>query len=178
METLQDVLTNLLRNLASRREIDQYLREFTDVDSTKFAVIKVGGGILRDARDELASALAFLRRVGLYPIVVHGAGPQINAALDAAGISTTTVDGMRVTTPEVLAIVRKVLHRENLALVETLERCDTRARPITSGVFQAATMDAAHARSSSGPAPRPAMRGGKGATVTVAWYRRGFSTRL
>ncbi|MHC4990341.1 MAG: acetylglutamate kinase, partial [Planctomycetota bacterium] len=141
MDSLQDILTNLLRNLASRKEIDQYLREFTGVDSAKFAVIKVGGGILRDARDELASSLAFLRRVGLFPIVVHGAGPQLNDALAEADVESRTVDGLRVTTPDVLRVARRVLPTENLKLVEALEQRNTRARPITSGVFETETID-------------------------------------
>ena len=141
MDSLQDILTNLLSNLGSRKEIDQYLREFTGVDSMKFAVIKVGGGILRDACDELASALSFLQRVGLFPIVVHGAGPQLNAALADEGIETTTIDGLRVTDPDVLRVARRVLGRENLRLVEALEQRGTRARPITTGVFEAQLID-------------------------------------
>ncbi len=141
MDSLRDILTNLLSNLASRREIEQYLREFTGMDSAKFAVIKVGGGILRDARDELASALAFLRKVGLFPIVVHGAGPQLNQALEEAAVETQRIDGLRVTTPDVLRIVRRVLHDENLKLVEALEARGTRARPITTGVFEASIID-------------------------------------
>ncbi|MCZ6835745.1 MAG: acetylglutamate kinase [Planctomycetota bacterium] len=141
MDSLQEVLTNLLSNLASRKEIDQYLREFTNVESTKFAVIKVGGGILRDDLDELASSLAFLQRVGLFPIVVHGAGPQLNEALENESIESATIGGLRVTSPEVLHIARKVLHRENLRLVEALEKLNTRARPITTGVFDASPID-------------------------------------
>jgi acetylglutamate kinase len=142
MDSVQDIIQNLLQNLASRKEIEQYLREFTGVESTKFAVIKVGGGILAESRDDLASALAFLRRVGLFPIVVHGAGPQLDAALVAEGITTRSVDGLRVTTPEVLAIARRVFQHENLALVHALEERQTRARPILSGVFEASTVDA------------------------------------
>lgn len=141
MDSLQDILATLLSSFASRREIDQYLREFTGVESAKFAVIKVGGGILRDSRDELASSLAFLQRVGLFPIVVHGAGPQLNDALESASIETRTVDGLRVTSPEVLNVARRVLHQENLALVEALEQRNTRARPITTGVFECTPID-------------------------------------
>ncbi|MGI9015419.1 MAG: acetylglutamate kinase [Phycisphaerales bacterium] len=142
MDSIRDILTNLLHNLASRAEIDRYLRDFTGVDSLKFAVIKVGGGILRDARDDLAAALSFLQRVGLFPIVVHGGGPQLDRALKEASIESQTLDGLRVTTPDVLRIVRRVLHEENVALVDALEERSTRARPITSGVFEASLIDA------------------------------------
>lgn len=134
-------IVRLLSNIGSRKEVEQYLKRFSSVESTRFAVVKVGGAILRDDLDNLASSLSFLYRVGLYPIVVHGGGTQLNEALLEAGIETERVDGMRVTTPEVLAVARKVFQRENLRLVEALEALGTRARPITSGVFRAQLMD-------------------------------------
>lgn len=63
-----------MSSIGSRKEIEQYLRHFSSVESQKFAVIKVGGAIITDELDTLASALSFLNHVGLYPIVVHGAG--------------------------------------------------------------------------------------------------------
>jgi acetylglutamate kinase len=62
------------------------LQHFSSVESHQFAIIKVGGAVLTDDLDTLASSLTFLQRVGLYPIVVHGAGPQLNELLDKAGI--------------------------------------------------------------------------------------------
>ena len=48
--------------------------------------------------------------------VVHGAGPQISAEMERAGISVQFVDGRRVTTPEGMAIVRASLAAVNEAL--------------------------------------------------------------
>ncbi len=141
MEMIRDVIVNLLENLGSRREIDHYLREFTSVEATKFAVIKVGGGILRDSIGDLASSLAFLRRVGLFPIVVHGAGPQIDEALRNEGIASPIIDGLRVTDESTLRVARRVLQRESLKLVDALEERGVRARPLGSAVFEAAPLD-------------------------------------
>ncbi len=141
MNSFNDIITNLLQNLGSRREIEQYLREFSNVESTKFAIIKVGGAILDESLDELASSLAFLRTVGLFPIVIHGAGPQLNNALQNAGIESTRIDGLRVTTPEVLAVVRKTMHALNGDLVEALEARSVRARSITNGIFESRILD-------------------------------------
>lgn len=127
--------------MGSRKEVEQYLKEFSSVDSRKFAIVKVGGGTLRDELDELASALTFLQRVGLYPIVIHGAGPQLNEALEHAGITTRRIDGMRITEKETLEVARRIFMRENLRLVEALENLGTRARPLTSGIFEATFMD-------------------------------------
>jgi acetylglutamate kinase len=134
-------IVRLLSNIGSRREVDQYLKRFSSVESTRFAVVKVGGTILRDDLDNLVSSLSFLYRVGLYPIVIHGGGVQLNEALDEAGVQTRRVDGMRVTTPEVLEVARKVFQRENWKLVEALEQMGTRARPIPTGVFEARLLD-------------------------------------
>lgn len=142
-EDTRHTIVRLLSNIGSQREVDQYLKRFSSVESTRFAVVKVGGTVLRDNLDNLASSLSFLYRVGLYPIVIHGAGEQLNAALDEAGVPTHRIEGMRVTTPEVLEVARKVFQRENWKLVEALESMGTRARPIPTGVFAAELLDEA-----------------------------------
>lgn len=141
MKETRNTIVRLLSNIGSRKEVEQYLKRFSSVESTRFAVVKVGGAILRDDLDNLVSSLSFLYRVGLYPIVIHGGGIQLNEALEADGIDTERVDGMRVTSPAVLEVARKVFQRESWRLVEALEELGTRARPIPSGVFQANFMD-------------------------------------
>src|SRR6185312_10623001 len=143
MATTKDVILRLLRNLGTRKEVEQYLKQYSAVDTQKFAIIKVGGNILARDLDGLASSLTFLQTVGLIPIVLHGAGPQIDEALAEEGVPSQRVDGLRVTTPRVLEIARRVTLRENLRLVEALEALGTRARPVTSGVFEAEIIDSA-----------------------------------
>ncbi|MCL3778605.1 MULTISPECIES: acetylglutamate kinase [unclassified Actinomyces] len=74
-------------------------------------VIKYGGNAMVD--DELKRAFAadvlFLHQVGLRPVVVHGGGPQINDMLHRLGIESEFRGGLRVTTPEVMDVVRMVL---------------------------------------------------------------------
>lgn len=137
----QDVIVRLLRNLGSRREVEQYVKQFSSVESQKFAIIKIGGGILRDELDALTSALTFLHHVGLFPIVIHGAGPQLNEELARQNIPTERIDGMRITDARTLEVARRVFQRENLRLVEHLEAMGTRARPIHTGVFEAETVN-------------------------------------
>ncbi|KAJ1825539.1 hypothetical protein LPJ56_002615 [Coemansia sp. RSA 2599] len=133
----KETIVKLLYNIGSKKEVEQYLRHFSSVESQKFAVIKVGGAVISDDLATLASALTFLNRVGLYPIVVHGAGPQLNKRLEAAKIEARYEDGIRITDGPTLAIAREVFASENRKLVEALERLGTRARPITGGVFVA-----------------------------------------
>ncbi|HET6395843.1 MAG TPA: acetylglutamate kinase [Pseudoxanthomonas sp.] len=137
----RQTIVRLLSSMASAKEISQYLKRFSQLDAKRFAVVKVGGAVLRDDLDALTSSLAFLQEVGLTPIVVHGAGPQLDEELAAAGIGKKTVNGLRVTTPEALAIVRRVFQASNLRLVEALQQAGARATSITGGVFEADYLD-------------------------------------
>ncbi len=137
----RQTIVRLLSSMGSAKEISQYLKRFSQLDAARFAVVKVGGAVLRDDLDALTSSLAFLQDVGLTPIVIHGAGPQLDAELAAAGIEKKTIDGLRVTSPEALAIVRRVFHAQNLKLVEALQAGDARATSIVSGVFEADYLD-------------------------------------
>ena len=88
-------------------------------------VIKYGGNAM--VNDELKRAFAqdilFLHQVGVRPVVVHGGGPQINAMLKRLGISSEFRGGLRVTTPEIMDVVRMVLtgsvQRELVSLLNT-----------------------------------------------------------
>jgi len=140
IETRTTIL-RLLSNMASTKEIQQYLKRFSQLDADRFAVVKVGGAILRDELDALVSSLAFLQQVGLTPIVLHGAGPQLDARMREAGIEKRTVNDLRVTDAPVLAIVRRVMREENLRLVEALQEQGVRATSIQSGVFEAEFLD-------------------------------------
>ncbi len=136
MDELRPTIVRLLSNLGSTREIQLYLERFSQVDAVRFAVVKVGGAVLRDDLGALVSSLAFLQQVGLTPIVVHGAGPQLDEELAAAGITKRVVDGLRYTSPEGLAIVRRVLQLQNLRLVEALQAAGVRATSLPTGVFE------------------------------------------
>jgi len=137
----RQTIVRLLSSMASAKEISQYLKRFSQLDAKRFAVVKVGGAVLRDELDDLTSSLTFLQEVGLTPIVLHGAGPQLDAELSAAGIEKQTINGLRVTSPKALAIVRKVFQASNLKLVEALQAAGARATSITGGVFEADYLD-------------------------------------
>jgi acetylglutamate kinase len=59
-----------------------------------------------------AEDMAYLRFVGIKPVVVHGGGPQITARLAELGIETEFKSGLRVTTDEVIQVVRDVLRNQ------------------------------------------------------------------
>ncbi len=143
MTDLRTTIVRLLSNMASAKEIQQYLKRFSRLDAARFAVVKVGGAVLRDELDALVSSLSFLQQVGLTPLVVHGAGPQLDEQMQAAGIDKRTIDNLRYTDAPVLAVVRRVMRQENLRLVEALQAEGVRATSIQSGVFEAEYLDQA-----------------------------------
>jgi acetylglutamate kinase len=78
-------------------------------------VVKVGGAVAA-ASAEAVLALAAHDEV----CVVHGAGPQISAEMERAGIPVEFVDGRRVTTAEGIAIVRASLAAVNETLCSAI----------------------------------------------------------
>ncbi len=81
MSDIRSIVKQVLSQLGGSREAKHYLTQFSGTESMRFAVIKVGGAVIEERLDALASALAFLRNLGLMPIISHGAGPQLDAAL-------------------------------------------------------------------------------------------------
>ena len=89
----------------------------------KTIVIKYGGAAMTDAklRADVMSDIVLLKIVGVNPIIVHGGGKDISAAMDAAGIPVEFIDGQRVTTEEGMDIVRTILAgKVNQELVRAL----------------------------------------------------------
>ncbi|MEV3988488.1 acetylglutamate kinase [Streptomyces sp. NPDC049837] len=74
-------------------------------------VIKFGGNAMvdEDLKRAFARDVVELWRAGVHPVVVHGGGPQISALLDRLDLEVRFEAGLRVTTPEVMDVVRMVL---------------------------------------------------------------------
>ncbi|MCX6486038.1 MAG: acetylglutamate kinase [Rhodoluna sp.] len=77
----------------------------------KTIVVKFGGNAMVDdaLQQAFAEDMAYLRWIGIRPVVVHGGGPQITARLAELGIESEFRGGFRVTTPETISVVRDVL---------------------------------------------------------------------
>lgn len=103
-----------------------WIRQFRD----KTTVIKLGGSMLSDAEaiENILMDILFMESVGMRPVVVHGAGSRISAAMQAAGIEPRFVAGRRYTDQATLEIVEKVLAQDtNQELAETFEKIGGRA---------------------------------------------------
>jgi len=96
----------------------------------KTTVIKLGGSLLEDeeAIQHLLVDVIFMETVGMRPVIVHGGGPSINRAMDAAQITPQWINGRRVTDAATLGIVERVLAGElNSHLASEIERLGGRA---------------------------------------------------
>lgn len=84
-----------------------WLRKYRD----QIVVIKYGGNamISEELQEAFAQDIAYLRYVGVRPVVVHGGGPQISSMLDRLSIPSEFKGGYRVTSTEAISVVRMVL---------------------------------------------------------------------
>jgi acetylglutamate kinase len=84
-----------------------WLQKFRD----QIVVVKYGGNAMvsDELQDAFAADIAYLRYVGVKPVVVHGGGPQISSMLDRLAIPSEFKGGYRVTSTEAISVVRMVL---------------------------------------------------------------------
>lgn len=91
----------------------------------RYVVVKLGGSTLDqpDAVQSLLTDIVFMATVGMRPVLVHGGGKAISAAMAEAGIEPRFVEGRRFTDSETLRIASRVLV-ENISsgLVDSLRQ--------------------------------------------------------
>ena len=77
-------------------------------------VIKYGGNAMTEPALQAAFAqdVVMLQLVGIRPVIVHGGGPQIEAALKRLGLQGAFIQGMRVTDADTMQAVEWVLSGE------------------------------------------------------------------
>jgi acetylglutamate kinase len=87
-----------------------WLREFHG----RIVVVKFGGNAMVDEELQIAFAqdMAYLRFVGIKPVVVHGGGPQITARLAELGIQSEFRHGYRFTDEQTIGVVKDVLRNQ------------------------------------------------------------------
>jgi acetylglutamate synthase len=135
----RELITQLFGMVTKTSEVRQYLKHFGSVKSDRFALIRASGDIMNEEKqvDDLTSALAFLHRVGLVPIVVLGAGlftgrrPEVvRQAMEGSG----SAEAER---KEALKVGLEYMREKNVDLVQRLEQCGIGAESVHDGVFEA-----------------------------------------
>ncbi len=100
----------------------------------KISVIKMGGSLMEDqaAIDHLLLDAVFMETVGMRPVIVHGGGAAISAAMSKAGIQPRFVQGRRYTDQPSLDIVQEVLGKEiSNSLVQKVEEFEGHAQALS-----------------------------------------------
>jgi len=100
----------------------------------KISVIKMGGSLMEDqaAIDHLLLDTVFMETVGMRPVIVHGGGAAISAAMNKAGIPPRFVQGRRYTDQPSLEIVKEVLGKEiSNSLVQKISEFDGHAKALS-----------------------------------------------
>lgn len=86
-------------------------------------VIKMGGSAMENPNlvEAVMRDVVFLEVVGINPVVVHGGGKAISAAIEEAGLTHEFINGLRKTTAETISIVEQTLNETvNPTLVKML----------------------------------------------------------
>ena len=103
-----------------------YIRAY----NRKIVVIKYGGNAMvsPDLKQTVMGDLVLLSLVGIRPVLVHGGGPESSATLQAMGLESRFVGGLRYTDAETLKVVQMVLAgKTNKDLVNLLDQQGGRA---------------------------------------------------
>jgi len=79
-------------------------------------VIKFGGHAMGENSQAWMNEIANQFKSGEKFVIVHGGGPHIDAELKVRGIEKKSVNGFRITTPEVMHVVEMVLQEPYFAL--------------------------------------------------------------
>ncbi|MCF6248055.1 MAG: acetylglutamate kinase [Desulfobacula sp.] len=107
-----------------------YIKRF----SGKTVVVKYGGHamVADDLKRDFANDITLLKYIGVNPVIVHGGGPQINEVLDAMGITSRFIRGMRVTDDKTMDVVEMVLGgKVNKDIVSSINRQGGKAVGLT-----------------------------------------------
>ncbi|MNC08078.1 Acetylglutamate kinase [compost metagenome] len=94
----------------------------TEQKIERLFVMKCGGSTLAALPDSFFADLRELQDSGVQPVIVHGGGPAISENLAKLGIESSFVNGLRVTTEEVLDVVEMTLAGSiNKAIVRRIQ---------------------------------------------------------
>ncbi len=103
-----------------------YIREHAG----EIFVIKYGGHAMGDTKlsKSFSRDIGLMKEIGIFPVVVHGGGPQIGEMLNKKNIKSKFIDGLRVTDKETIQVVEKVLSDNiNKKIIEDIKKTGGKA---------------------------------------------------
>ena len=103
-----------------------YIQKF----SGKIVVIKYGGSAMKEnkLRQNFARDIALMRQIGIFPVLVHGGGPQIEKNLKKSNIKSVFIDGLRKTDENSIKTIVKTLREVNGDIAELIKTWGARTK--------------------------------------------------
>ena len=103
-----------------------YIQKF----SGKIVVIKYGGSAMKEnkLRQNFARDIALMRQIGIFPVLVHGGGPQIERNLKKHNIKSVFIDGLRKTDENSIKTIVKTLRAVNGDIAELIKTWGARTK--------------------------------------------------
>ncbi len=103
-----------------------YIQKF----SGKIVVIKYGGSAMKEnkLRQNFARDVALMRQIGIFPVLVHGGGPQIERNLKKSNIKSVFIDGLRKTDENSIKTIVKTLREVNGDIAELIKTWGARTK--------------------------------------------------
>jgi len=106
-ENGEDISDSYMQKVGVLLESLPYIKEYFD----KVVIVKIGGSMMED-EDIIKSVLddlVLMKFVGIKVVLIHGGGKQITKLMEERGIKAKFIDGLRITTKEVINLVKMVL---------------------------------------------------------------------
>ena len=103
-----------------------YIQKF----SGKIVVIKYGGSAMKEnkLRQNFARDIALMRQIGIFPVLVHGGGPQMERNLKKSNIKSVFIDGLRKTDENSIKTIVKTLRAVNGDIAELIKTWGARTK--------------------------------------------------
>jgi len=113
---MKHALMDFFRKIGKQSEFDLFLKLFHQIPKSQFAVIKISGQTIENHLDTIAEDIAFLNKMDLYPIVVHGAGSSLDKKLP----DSKRINGYRVTSEKDMQVIQSTFQEIAQALSEKI----------------------------------------------------------
>ncbi len=128
--TNEELIKILPSDGPSINEIKKYLNKYKN----EYIVIKIGGSVLNDESlfKILIEDISILKKMNFNPILVHGGGKRLTAKLNQLNIVSKFVDGLRVSSKDVVKIAEEVFIEFNKEILNEINNYSVNARSITS----------------------------------------------
>ena len=130
MSSLSDaeIISIIPKSSPSAEQVKKYLEKYND----EYIVIKCGGSVLTNTElyDLLINDISTLKKLGFYPVIIHGGGKKITEKLKELNIESNFINGLRVTDKDTIKVVEKVLSQFNKEIVLSLEKTGIKAQQL------------------------------------------------